>query len=539
MPRSHKPVLIAGAGPTGLTLANALAAYGCAFDIIDAKAAPERDSKALAINAASQYGFALLGLQGTLGARGAPLNTLAVHWEGRRLAGIAVHRASRRFGPFIAQPQAETERDLGAALEGQGVAIERQLRLVAATPSGDGVEVQLMDANGACSTRRYGWVIGCEGKHSAVAEAIGARFESTRYPMHFLLGDFPLELDAPPDQAAYHVWDDLFFILVPLGGGRWRVVLKRDGELPPQGPAEADTIVREVSARLGDVFRGPPVWLSRAPFYQRWSDRLRRGRMLLAGDAAHLYSPIGGTGMNTGMGDAFALAWRLAWVVRGLGPEALLDDYECLRIAAMRANGEATDRSTRLIARLERDPQQVASLLPLMRNRPLARTALPRAYSGLGLHYASLQALYPGSGGLCLALPDLLDQLHAGTRERRAAPAAHLVIAAPPGAGLQGLLGCHAEWLAERATVLRGVLLAPAQPRQAASLAPLRWLADADGALAQGCGLLPGEALLVLPDGVVGWRGALPAAWDSLAAATDALLAPLPERAAAPAVSVH
>uniref|UniRef100_UPI00179DBBA9 FAD-dependent oxidoreductase n=1 Tax=Ramlibacter sp. TaxID=1917967 RepID=UPI00179DBBA9 len=463
MPRSnhnhHKPVLIAGAGPTGLTLANALAAYGCAFDIIDAKAQPERDSKALAINAASRYSFALLGLHDALGARGAPLNRLAVHWEGRRLAAIAVHRASRRFGPFIAQPQAETERDLGAALSGQGVAVERQLRLVAAAQEGDGVEVQLMDANGACQTRRYGWVIGCEGKHSAVAEAMGARFESTRYPMHFLLGDFPLELDAPQDQAAYYVWDDLFFILVPLGGGHWRVVLKQDGELPPPGPAEADTIVREVSARLGDVFRGPPVWLSRAPFYQRWSDRLRRGRLLLAGDAAHLYSPIGGTGMNTGMGDAFALAWRLAWVAAGRGPQALLDDYECLRIAAMRANGDVTDRSTRLIARLERDPQQMASLLPLMRNRPLFRAALPRAYSGLGLHYASLQALHPGAGALCLAMPDLLDQLHAGTRERHATPTAHLVIAAPPNVDAAALLAGHGAWLDAHADVLRGVLL--------------------------------------------------------------------------------
>src|SRR5690606_33838494 len=241
-----------------------------------------------------------------------------IWWRGRRLSRIDFRRASQAFGAFIAQPQAHTERDLLAQLQAKGHDVRWRTHVTAVQPSGDGVQVGWTSASSGCGGGGFAYVVGCDGKHSVVRPAMGASFNEMRYPMHFLLGDFRLRWDHPPNQALYSVWDDTFFIFVPLGADRWRVVLKQDGPLPAT-PLRAAELTQPIVDRLGrDIFNGePPVWLSRAPFYQSVADTLRAGRLLLAGDAAHLFSPIGGTGMNTGMQDALSLAWKLARVMDG------------------------------------------------------------------------------------------------------------------------------------------------------------------------------------------------------------------------------
>lgn len=515
-------ILIVGAGPTGLTLAAGLARHGIGFDIIDVKAAPERDSKALAINSASRYGFDLLDFGGEIGRHGTCLNGAEIHWRGKRLTAIDFRRASTLFGAFIGQTQAETERDLVEALARRGHTVEWRARLAAIEPHCDRVDVQIESTRGEPVQRSYAYVVGCDGKHSRVAPAIGAQFSVVRYPMHLLLGDFPLQVALPPDRASYFVWDEGFFILVPIGNGLWRVVLKRDGELPPQS-VRAGEIEQVVAQWLGErAFAGPAVWLSRAPFYQRFTDRMRKGRMVLAGDSAHLYSPIGGTGMNAGMQDAFNLAWKLSLVASGRALPSLLDDYEAQRMEAMRANGAATDRSTRLISRLDTTPAHLEPFVPGMRKRKLLRHELPTAYSGLGLRYSDLA----GTGALCRGLPHLLRKIPTDTRQLPdKLPHLHLLVHLVAEARIPLALADLLRATLRHADLLVAIGFGASICGPLVSTSPqFQFVRDDRGEFGPQLGLAPGEYLLAMPDGIVGTRGQLGQPADALASAIDCLL---------------
>lgn len=413
---SHDGVLIVGAGPTGLTLANALAFYGVPFTIIDSKTGPTRDSKALAVNAASRFGLDLIGLSGVLGQSGSRLHRLNLNWQGRRLSAVDLRHLDYEDAFFLAQPQSDTENELITALSTYGQRVRWETGLVDADKRKDGVRVALKYGNGTQIERIFPYVVGCDGKESIVRNRMSVNFSGCDYPMHFVLGDFALSWDASRNEAYYFVYEETFFILVPAGKDLWRIVVKYDGTIPDT-PVHARDITDVVTAYMGEgFFLGDPAWISRAPFYMRTSDRLRDGPLFLAGDAAHLFSPIGGTGMNTGMQDALNLGWKIAYHYTGRGGETLLDSYATERIHAIRATAKVTDQSTRLIARIDKDPSAVERMLPEMRNRPFLRSAGPLKYSGLGISYSETLLAdggtpVPGSrraGELCLGIGRLL-----------------------------------------------------------------------------------------------------------------------------------
>ena len=405
-------ILIVGAGPTGLTMANALAAYGIPFTIIDRKSGPSRDSKALALNLASQHVLESLGMKGMLGTSNGRLRRVTVHWKDMRLTKVDLRRLNFDHRELIVQPQSETECELIEALRHRGGDVSWNTRLLDITEHDQHIEALIEHADGSRSTQTFSYAVGCEGKGSLVANRIGVQYDSIDYPAHFVLGDFSLRWNASRHEGHYYVDDDGFFIILPVGETDWRVVVKRDGTVPEHRPVAVSDVTDYVEKRLGkDIFAGQPSWLSRAAFYMRIANRLRSKRLFIAGDAAHLFSPIGGTGMNTGMQDALNLAWKLALHYRGVACEKLLDSYESERLEIIRATGAATDKSTRLIARLDDDPASIAPLLPKMSNRKVLRSVLPVLHSGLGV--ASPQAFagcsddaVPGSrraGQICLA----------------------------------------------------------------------------------------------------------------------------------------
>ncbi|HET9934504.1 MAG TPA: FAD-dependent monooxygenase, partial [Polyangiaceae bacterium] len=258
-------------------------------------------------------------------------------------------------------------------------------------------------------------------------ESIGAKLEGWDYPMHFLLGDFPLAWDRPSDQAYYYAFEETFFVIVPVSAGYWRVVVKRDGPFDPAAKIEANDI-RELAERYlpTGLLAGDPIWLSGAPFYMRMASSLQRGRRFLCGDAAHLFSPIGGTGMNTGMMDAFDLAWRLAYVHHGHSTaEAVLPSYGEERSEAIERGAAAADAATRLIARIERAPERIAPMLPSLRGRRLLRRVFPFQQAGLGLEYSRSSIIRGGNaagaprpGTMCLGLLELRRQIEVRTGKR-------------------------------------------------------------------------------------------------------------------------
>ena len=411
----HDRVLIAGAGPTGLTLGLCLRAYGIPFEIIDAKSGPSRDSKALALNPLSMDQLELFGWADVAGRHGCRISRLNISYNGTRLNPVDLRWLDhdRRF--LITQPQHVTEQELLSALEASGGRVAWNTELVSVAANEDPPQATIRSAAGEVQTRAYRYVVGCDGKWSRTREAVGAEMKGAEYPVHLVLGDFELDWDADRRQAHYYVYDDTFFVIVPHGVGTWRVVVKYDG--PPERSAPGpESIMDPVRRHFGrDPFSGPPSWFSKAPLYLKIADRMRSGSVFLAGDAVHLYSPIGGTGMNTAMQDALNLGWKLAFTMRGWAKDGrLLTSYEQERLPAINANATATDAVTRLIARLERSPERVSPFLPRMANRRILSRHLPAAQSGLTLQYPASDALAtaspaaPHAGSVCRGLPALL-----------------------------------------------------------------------------------------------------------------------------------
>jgi 2-polyprenyl-6-methoxyphenol hydroxylase-like FAD-dependent oxidoreductase len=388
MAESSQPrVLIAGAGPTGLCLALCLRAFGLDCDLWDPKPGPQDSSKALSINPASAIQLDLLGIGGALGVHSRRVRRLEVRLDGaRRLNAVDLRWLDCERDYFQIQSQFQTERELLATLQARGGAVAWNTRLLSLTRDGD-----TFTASGRRGeqtfAREYDYVIGCDGKRSVVREFIGATMSGGAYDMYLALGDFDLDWDVSPEMVHYHVHADTFFVFVPLPEPRrWRVVVKHAGT-----PAAADDalLTEPVRRHLGrDIFASASHWRSVAPLYVQTASHLGEDRVFIAGDAAHLYSPIGGTGMNTGMQDAINLGWKLAFALRGWDAGGdLLASYQRERLPVILANAAATDAMTQAISMAATDPKAYAPFLPGFAKRALLRDVFPQSFSGLSMRY--------------------------------------------------------------------------------------------------------------------------------------------------------
>jgi 2-polyprenyl-6-methoxyphenol hydroxylase-like FAD-dependent oxidoreductase len=527
--RQGDEVLIVGAGPTGLTLAHALLAHGCVPRIVDLKAGPTHDSKALAINLASQYSFRLLGLTRKVGTSAAPIRSLAVFWRSRRLTRLDLGRLGVEPGHFLAQPQADTERELVAALAERGCEVQWKTRVLRCRSQPDGAHA-LIESGGSTREAQFSYIVGCDGPRSLVRRTIEADFSGRDYGMHFVLGDFVLAWDGRDDQAHYFVDEDGFIIVAPVGHGRWRVVVKVDGPLPPGDPDEG-AIERGLARHLPTARAvGRPVWLSHAPFYQRTADRLYRGRLLVAGDAAHLFSPIGGAGMNTGIQDAMNLGWKLALCVERRGSSALLESYASERLEAIRSTAAVTDESTRLICRLERTVPRC--LLPLPESRDFLRWSGPLRHSGLGQTCAGGFVLPSPvedggvrAGGFYLPMVRLLSLVAGAGGNRGIIVLAELSGAQsswrPHAEGLEGLRRRFSPLVILVFLVAPLELPAAQQGCTGASLVPV------DDGVRTDLGVRPGCLLVIRPDGILAFTGSLGEV-DAVSALLSRYLRPSP-----------
>ena len=504
-------VLIVGAGPTGLTLANALARYDVAYAVLERSLAPSRDSKALAISPLSQKTFELLGIRGSIGREARSVSRLDIFWRGTRLNPVDLRWLDLDCKAFLCQPQARTESELYTAL-GEG---RRRVRwghaLVALQQAEGAVAVEVEQPDGTLVHERYDYVVGCDGKRSVVREQLGIALAGTDYPMHLVLGDFAAPAGYPADRVSYHVFDYTFIVIVPVRAGVFRITIKRDGPSDPKLPVHADEIRDVVASHLALPPLGEPLWLSRAPLYLRTASALGDRRVFIAGDAAHLYSPIGGTGMNTGIQDAINLAWKLASTVRGFARDGeLLASYQSERGELIAATARATDASTRLIAGLERSPSALAPFLPRPAARSYIKHALPRQTAGIAQRYMESAAVASSNlpcvvppGAFCASYPELLRELDLQMPGRRSELAQNLIVFFEPGA-------VHARRLAELREVLgpyAGCVTIWHVTDGTTDACDA--LAIRDEPALRRCGAVPGRMLLLRPDGVVGFVGGL------------------------------
>lgn len=382
-------VLIVGAGPTGMILALTLHRYGVPLRLIERREEPRGGSKALTLSPLSQQVLHDLGVLHEIERRAFPVRRATIVWRNQRLSAVDFRHVREAPTQFLMLPQWETEQVLRAALREAGVVSESGSELQALRHLADGgVQVVIQDARGNRESSRYRYVIGCDGARSSVRASLGLSFVGRDYPMHLLLADGVVDWDGRRDEGFYFVEKGSFAILLPLTERLHRVIVKVDGlPVSRDGPVSFETVQRALRACLGERLRvSDPVWLSAAPMYNRLADTMRQGDVFLAGDAAHLFSPLGGFGMNTGMGDAFNLGWRMGHVLRGCASERLLDGYAEERMHVARTLIAANERFTSLIAGLDQHTDAEAELwLPRMQNRPFLRN-LPYS-AGLSLSY--------------------------------------------------------------------------------------------------------------------------------------------------------
>ena len=349
------PVLVVGAGPVGLTMAVELARYGVPVRIIDRSAEPTKTSKALVVwsrtlELLDRMGCTAGFLEAGVKARGAVFRL-----GNRELAHADFNDipSSYNFGCMV--PQSETERLLTAHLEGLGVKIERHVELKSFEAGENGAHCRLAHPDGRDEEIDTPWLIGCDGAHSTVRNALGLSFEGYATDDDWILADVRLEGEncPPSDRLAIFLHADGPFVTFPIPGGRTRVVATTGKADPNHARPEPtlDEVRALIEARTGGGFRAvDPVWLSHFRINERKLTAYRHGRVFLAGDAAHVHSPAGGQGMNTGMQDAFNLAWKLAMVLRGQAVPALLDSYSPERSAVgdmvLRNAGRLTEMGT-------------------------------------------------------------------------------------------------------------------------------------------------------------------------------------------------
>jgi 2-polyprenyl-6-methoxyphenol hydroxylase-like FAD-dependent oxidoreductase len=415
-------VLIVGAGPTGLTLGAQLKSFGVPFRIIDRTPTPAHESRALAVQARTLEILQSLGLGEALVARGNPSARLALHLEGRgaaqvQLGGFATKDTRFPFILFVSQ--AETEEVLGRHLTDVGATIERGVELVSVTPADDLVRCVLRHADDREELVRARYLVGCDGAHSAVRKQAGIPFEGEAYLQDFMLGD--VDADGALEADVLHSFASkghvaMFFPL--RSPAKWRVIaLGNRGDSPERvaeqteesltrGELSLDELQQTVVlATSGTVTVRDPVWLTHFRLHHRQARSYRNGRMFLAGDAAHIHSPVGAQGMNTGMQDAWNLGWKLALVILGRADERLLDTYEAERWPVGRNLLRYTDRAFSLFTRAMSFGAVaawirraiVARVLPLVLRSTRLRTSTFRFVSELAISYRRSRAVAEGT----------------------------------------------------------------------------------------------------------------------------------------------
>jgi 2-polyprenyl-6-methoxyphenol hydroxylase-like FAD-dependent oxidoreductase len=331
-------VLIAGAGPVGLTMAAELARYGVAARIVDSAATRSDKSKALVLWSRSLELIDRMGCGESFVAAGLKATAANIIAGGKRVAHIQLDSVPTPHPYGLMLPQSETERLMEAQLNALGVQVERQVTLAGFAQAGDAVTAVLRHADGREETVAAGWLIGCDGAHSAVRHGLGMQFEGNTLPSNWVLADVHLAgVPWPLHELAIHLHAAGVLALFPIaaapGGGRYRVIADVGG----LDMARRDPPLEEVQALLdqrgpGGMVASAPIWLAGFVINERKVAKYRDGRVFLAGDAAHIHSPAGGQGMNTGMQDAINLAWKLALVCRGeAAEEPLLDSYSTER----------------------------------------------------------------------------------------------------------------------------------------------------------------------------------------------------------------
>jgi 2-polyprenyl-6-methoxyphenol hydroxylase-like FAD-dependent oxidoreductase len=404
-------VLVVGAGPTGLMLANQLVRHGVRVSIIDRHSGPSLQTRALGVQARTLEIYAHLGIAERAIELGTPATGAEMWARGRRAARVPLGEIARELSPYpflLILGQDDNERLLGELLGRKGVSIQWNTELVGLTQGPDRVIARLKHADGTEREIAAAWLGGCDGARSTVREQSGIPFVGEPYEQVFFVADTVMRGPMVPGELNVYLWPQGFHLFFPMRGvDHWRLV----GILPPELRGRDDVTLDDVApsiqaeAGTGLTFLGCN-WFSTYRIHHRRAQRFRDRRCFLMGDAAHIHSPVGAQGMNTGLQDAYNLAWKLALVVSGRANIALLETYESERIPVAEALLSTTDKGFALVVsrsklaglfRTQILPKMMATAMKLGRFQRLAF----RTISQIGIRYPTspLSHSLPGLPG--------------------------------------------------------------------------------------------------------------------------------------------
>ena len=525
--RTHDPdidVLVVGAGPTGLTLASQLARFDVRFRIIDKTQDRAGESRALGVQARSLEVLQALGLGEALASRGRTTTRLLLHVDRGEPPAIElgnVDRDDTRFPFILFVSQSETEAVLATHLVSCGIVSEVGVELKSMQQQADGIACTLCHADGRHEVIRASYVAGCDGAHSAVRKLAGIPFEGGAYPQEFALGDVEADGLVPGAIHAFGAGRG-FAMFFPLEHPRtWRVMaLEAGAQQRHAGEPDVTTSalsLAELQSMIweptyGSVTLRDPAWLTRFRLHHRQAARYREKRVFLAGDAAHIHSPVGAQGMNTGIQDAWNLGWKLAMVAKGRAIEALLDSYHAERWPVGRTLLRVTDRLFAAFAKSVSGSEVVTALRRVLvrgvvapaLSFPIARAIAFRFVSQLDIHYRTSPAVSDGEPKLSKG-PKAGDRLPDARVLRREAPTYLQQALASP--YLQLLLcGPVGIWNNPELTELEHRFANALRVSYLTRESPADCLVDPDGRVLNRLGSSDAAQYLIRPDGHIAFR---------------------------------
>lgn len=405
-------VLIVGAGPTGLMLANQLVRRGLRVQIIDRHSGPAQQSRALAVQARTLEIYSKLGIADQALALGKTGSGASLWAKGRWTARIPLGDIGRDLSPFpyvLILGQDDNEGIMGRHLHDQGIDVQWNTELLKFEQQPDSVTATVKTADGATRRISAAYLAGCDGARSAVREQSGISFPGAPYEHVFFVADTVATGPMRPGELNIYLWQNGFHLLFPMRGqDHWRIV----GILPPQlrklenerEHLTFDDVIPAIRSEAGAALEFKSCsWFSTYRIHHRCAAKFRDRRAFLLGDAAHIHSPAGGQGMNTGLQDAYNLAWKLALVVQGRARPALLDSYEQERLPVAQRLLATTDRLFMLLVsdgwwakmfRTKVVPRLIGYAMTMQRVRTLAF----RTISQIGIRYrhSPLSRTLPG-----------------------------------------------------------------------------------------------------------------------------------------------
>jgi 2-polyprenyl-6-methoxyphenol hydroxylase-like FAD-dependent oxidoreductase len=407
-------VLIVGAGPTGLMAAALLCRSGIKCRVIDKGSDQVRESRALGIQARTMELFQNLGIVDNFLSRGKPIKGMKAYLNGEEKFAIDFSDMARKDTPYpfvFILSQAETEKILIDDLKSFSMEVERQTTLLEFTQTRYDIEAIIQTANGKKEFVKAKYLIGCDGARSIVRDQLKLKFEGGSYPSQFIMSDAKVDWAFDHDHLRAFLNPGSIGIFFPLNGkesSRVLTVMEVDAEPLTQTTTSYPASLLEIEKNFAEASHqkiklSDPTWVTKYHVHHRCVNKLQVGRAFVAGDAAHVHSPAGAQGMNTGLQDAANLCWKIARVIKGYADPKILETYHKERWPVAQKLLKFTDRFFSVATSRNKYLIKVRDMLfpfmtKVLMNQTSGRKFIFGFISQLGIHYHPNSYIHNGAG---------------------------------------------------------------------------------------------------------------------------------------------